>query len=177
MKDIFKRQLWLGFGIIWGGVAVAAVALYFLSGSLSAHATKIVTDKALLARQTAVIGALASLKRDAAKSVTYKIAFNKLLPTHDELIGFSQWLNTIGRAHSVSPTISFRGGNIAATDAAPGSDGFFLNVTGGAADLVAFLDDLELRAPGFLLAIDSFNLANRGSDGYQLSVQGRLFSR
>jgi len=176
MKGNFKKQLWISFSIIFGAVAVASVALYFLSSDLDAQAAKIISDKTLVAQQTALVGILANLKSDAVQATQYAAAMNKLLPSHDELISFPQWIAAVGQAHAVSAVVTFQGNNAAATEALPGSDGFSLSATGAATDIVAFLNDLEMRSPGFLLAIDSFDLTNNGSS-YQLSVQGRVFSK
>ena len=176
MKVNFKKQLWISFGIIFGAIAVASIALYFLSSDLDAQAAKIISDKTLVAQRAAIVGVLASLKSNAVQATQYADAMNKLLPSHDELIGFPQWIASVSQAHNVSVSVVFRGDNTTATNSTPGSDGFSLSATGAAADIVAFLNDLEARSPGFLLAIDSFDLTNNASS-YQLSVQGRVFSR
>ena len=176
MKNSFKTQLWVSLGVVFGTIIATGIGLYFLSGDLTAQGDKIITDKTLIARQTAVLGVLAQLKSDAPRAAQYQAAINKLLPAHDNLISFSPWLDALGQAHKVSVAFSFTGGNMAVTDTAPGSDGFSMSAQGAAADLAAFLGDLESQAPGFLLSIDSFDLINNGSD-YKLSTQGRLFSK
>ncbi|MGC9968450.1 MAG: hypothetical protein ABSC29_01825 [Minisyncoccia bacterium] len=176
MKGNPRKQLWMSFGIVFGVVVVASVALYFLLSDLDAQAARIVSDKALVAQRVAVVSALASLKSDAVQAAQYADAMNKLLPSHDELIGFPQWIASAGQEHNVSVSIVFRGNNTVATNALPGSDGFSLGASGAATDIVAFLSDLETRSAGFLLSIDSFDLTSNGSS-YQLSAQGRVFSK
>jgi hypothetical protein len=176
MKDGFKRQMLLNFGIIFVAIAAATVGLYVLSGDLAAQAQKIIVDKALINKQTAILGILANLKSDAPVAARYADAMKKLLPIHDDLINFPQWLTALGRAHDVSVSFSFRGDNTAATDAVAGTDGFTLGASGSATNLIAFLQDLEVKASGFLLSIDTFDLVG-DSGGYRLSAQGRLFSR
>lgn len=176
MEKSFKRQLTVSMGIILGTFAVSAAALYLLSSDLSAHADKVISDKAFVAGQTEILGSLAALKSGAAQSAPYADAMKKLLPTHDALIGFPQWIVSVGHAHNVSVSFTFTGQNTGATDLSPGTDGFSLSASGSAADLVAFLDGLEMTGPGFLLAINAFDLTNNGS-AYQLSAQGNLFSR
>lgn len=176
LKGSFKKQLWMSFGIIFGTVVIVSIGLYFLSSNLDAQASKIIADKALIARQVALLGSLAELKEDAPQAAAYTTAANTLLPSRDELINFPQWLTTLGQSHNVSVSFSFQGGTVPATDAAPGSDGFSLTVNGAIADLSAFLDDLEVHAP-FLVTIDSFDLVNNGAAGYRLSAQGKVFSQ
>jgi len=162
--------------IILGTIVVSSAAFYFLANDLSAQSEKIISDKAFVAQQTAILGALASLKSDASSSVPYADAMNKLLPTHDELIGFPQWISALAREHNVSVSVVFSGRNLAATASSPGTDGFSMTASGTSGNLAAFLDDIEAHAPGFLLTIDTFDLASNGS-AYQLSAQGKLFSR
>ena len=176
MKSNFKQSLWVSFGVIFGTILVASAALYFLSTDLAAQAEKIITDKALIAEQTGALDILASLKSDAMQAAPYAAAMGKLLPPHDELIGFPQWLTALGQAHNVSVSAAFQGNNVPVTDSAPGNDSFSMNASGASADLITFLRDLETRVPGFLLAIDTFDLGNTGPS-YQLSAPGRLFSR
>ncbi len=171
-----KRQLVIGFGVIGGSAAVALVALYFLAGSMTAQADKTTADQSSIAEETAMVSVLARLKSSAPEAAAYSAALTKLLPTHDNLIGFSPWLSAIAKTHNVSVSVAFQGGAAAATDAAPGSDGFSMTANGAAADLTAFLTDIETEAPGFLLSIDSFDLSNDGAS-YRLSAQGRVFSQ
>ncbi len=176
MNSSFKKQLLISFGIIFGAVVAASIALYFLSSDLTAEANKIIFDKTLTARQAVVLSVLADLKRDAKRAAQYKGAMDKLLPAHDDLIGFSQWLNALARAHNISVSFSFRGDNTPATESIPGNDGFSLSSTGLSNDLSAFLKDIETQSPGFLLNVDSFDLVN-SAPNYRLSLQGKLFSK
>ena len=176
MKRSFKAQLWISFGVIFVAIVLATVGMYFFSNDLTAQADKIVADRTLIAQQTAVLGVLAELKHDAPRAAQYAVAMGTLLPKHDDLIGFSGWLNSIAQAHKVSSSFSFRGDNVSASPSSPGTDGFTISVQGSAENLVAFLKDLETQAPGFLLVVDSFDLSSTGTD-YRTVLQGRLFSR
>ncbi len=172
----FKKEWWLSGGILLGAFLAAAVALYLLAGDLAAQSAKIAADRAFIAQENAVLGNFAALKSDAQKAAPYTNAMNQLLPTHDALIGFQSWLNTLAGAHNVSVSSAFSGANAPATDAAPGSDGFSLRATGAEEDLVAFLGDMEAKSQQYLVAIDSFGFVNEGGN-YALSAQGRVFSR
>jgi len=176
MKNSFKKQLWISFGFIFGAAAIASSAIYFLSGDLTAQADKIVTDKSLAAKQTAAVGVLGDLKTQAPIAAQYQAAMEKLLPTHDNLINFSQCLTSVGSSHHVSVSFNFQGGTTAATDAAAGSDSFSMNVTGASADILAFLTEIETQTQAFLISIDSFSLTNDAA-GYRLSAAGKVFSR
>lgn len=172
----FRLQLWISAGIIFGSMAAAAAGLYFLSNDLAAQSAKIVNDKNFIAAQTAVVGELASLKNEEAESVPYLTAMQKLLPTHDQLIGFPGWVDALAQAHGVSASVSFTGQKADATASSPASDAFSLEVSGPPSGIVSFLADMETKASGYLLAIDSFDFRTNGSD-YSLAAQGRVFSR
>lgn len=176
MKNIFRKQLWISFGVVFGTIILAAAAIYFLSNDLNAQANKIISDKTLIDRQTAVLGVLAKLKSDAPTAAAYSALFDKLLPTHDALIGFPQWVAAIGKSHNVDATVVFQGNNTPTSTSAPAADGFSLTASGAMDDLTAFLADIESRAAGFLLSIDAIDLVDGGTT-YRLTAQGRVFSR
>lgn len=176
VKHGFARQLWISFGIIGMAVAAAATGVYFLSKDLAAQADQIIRDKTLIARETAVLGILAKLKSDAPVAAQYAAAMSKLLPVHDDLIGFPAWLAAAAKANNVSAAFSFRGDAAPATPVSPGADGFTMSVSGPAVNVLAFLDYLEARVPAYLLAVDSFDFGAADS-GYRVTLQGKLFSR
>jgi hypothetical protein len=172
----FKKEWWMSGSIIVGTLVIAAAILYILSGDLSGQAGQIVADRAFIAGQNAALSDFAALKSNAANAVPYTNAMQKLLPTHDQLIGFPGWLASQGDVHNVSVSSAFQGTNTPATASAPGSDSFSLSATGAESDLAAFLGDLETKAQGYLLTIDSFELISEGGN-YRLSAQGRVFSQ
>lgn len=176
MEKGSASSLWVSIGIIGGAIVTAAVALYFLSNNIDAQASQIVSDKTTAARETEAVSMLARLESDAAQAAPYAAAMEQLLPTHDALIGFPQWVVGIGQAHAVSASVTFQGSGVPAAATTPGSDSFSLVATGALPDIVSFLDDIEVNVPGFLLTIDSFELVNNGAQ-YELSAQGRVFSR
>ncbi len=171
-----KREWWLSGGIIVGTLAASVVTLAFLSGDLSGQAAAIISDRGFIAGQNAALGNFAALKSDAAKAAPYMDAMRGLLPTHDALIGFPEWLNTVGGSHKVSVSVTFTGNDVAASGDTPGSQSFSLSATGAGSDVTSFLDDIETKAQGYLLSIDSFDLVNEGTD-YRLTAQGNVFSQ
>lgn len=176
MKSNFKKQLWWSVGAVLAAIVLATVALYMYAGDLASQAQQIMSANALVSKQSAAVGVLATLESEAPRAAPYLTAFNTLLPTHDELIRFSDWLSGIAAAHQVTTSFSFTNSNSAAAADTPGTDGISLSAEGSADNLAAFLQDIEFQAPGFLLSIDSFTLTNQGQD-YHLAAQGRLFSQ
>ncbi len=176
MKKAIGRQLWLSFGIIMVSIGAAAYGLYYFSGNITTAADKIISDKNLISRQASVVSILAHLKNDAPLAASYDAAMNKLLPTHDQLIGFQQWVMDQGSKNGVDATFNFRGDNVAASPTSYGTDGFSLSVSGSEPAVTAFLEGIEIKADAYLLSIDSFDIVKDGNI-YRLSLQGRVFSR
>lgn len=176
MEKRSASSLWVSVSVIGGAVVAAALALYFLSNAIDTQASQIVSDKTTAAQQTEAVSMLAHLESDAAQAAPYAAAMEQLLPTHDALIGFPQWITGIGQAHAVSASVTFQGSGVPATPTAPGSDNFSLITTGALPDIVSFMEDAEANVPGFLLSLDSFELVNNGAQ-YEFSVQGKVFSR
>ena len=171
----FKRQLIISFSIIVVSIAAATAGLYYISGDIAAQVAKVQADRAQVNQQTGALGLLAGLKQQAPQAAIYESAIGKLLPTQDGLITFTSWVNTIAAAHQVSATVSF--GSVPGLLAAGlGQANFSLDVNGPLDNIVAFLNDIEAKSPGFLLQISSFDMVTGGS-GYRLTAQGNLFFR
>ena len=175
MKGV-RKQLLLSFGIILVAVGAATWGLYYYSGDITTQADKIISDKDLVTRQASIVGILASLKNDAPKAAIYTTAMEKLLPTHDELIGFQPWLMSRGQSDGVGLNFNFEGNSAPAPPGSYGADGFTLSVSGSTDQIIAFLQDIEIKANAYLLSIDSFDIARSGTT-YSVTLQGRVFSR
>lgn len=174
MKDNFKKQLWLSAGIILGTIVIASVGLYFLAGSLSDEADKIIVDRVQIQTQTNALANLAALKRDAPQAAKYVKAIRTLIPGQYGLVGFGQWLNTIGVKHSVTTSFALQGSVTPASAGAAGGAGFSMDAEGTRSDVISFLRDLESQAQGFLLSIDAFDITRNG-DRARLVAHGTLF--
>ena len=175
----FSRRLWISFSIIFGAIVLASVALYYVSGNLSASADKIVANRTLINQETTGVATLAQLKQDAATAATYQSAMEQLLPTQDGLINFSGWLQKIGNGDQVAVNTTFNPNAISPNP--PGSVsvaqtmGFSIQAQGSVSALAAFLKDIQSK-PGFFVHINSFDMvSNSGSE--TLSAQGIVFFR
>jgi hypothetical protein len=175
MNAAFNRQLWISLGIIFGSIIVASITIYIFSGNITSAANKIILQRTLVEQQTDALANLAKLKADAPQAERYQVAINQLLPKQYGLVGFREWLDQRSRVHSVSANFSFQGDPTLAGDTTPGSAGFTLSVQASSiSTLVSFLKDLESQAPGFLLALNTFDLTNDGSN-VGLNGRGALF--
>jgi hypothetical protein len=172
----FKRPLVTSVSLILVAIIVAAVSIYFLATGIMASAKAIAQDHAQLDAATGAVAGVAALKAQAPQAKQYQLAFEKLLPTQDGLIGFSGWINSVANAHGVSSKVVFQGKLVPPSATGPGQAGFSLTVTGDMSNIISFLNDIETKTPGFLLSLSSFDLVN-ASPHYQVSVQGNVFFR
>ncbi|HVO29022.1 MAG TPA: hypothetical protein VMT81_03505 [Candidatus Paceibacterota bacterium] len=171
MASDFRRRLIVGLSVIFGSIALAAVALYILSNTIDAAVKKIGTDRALIAQEGGLLGVLASLKQQEPQAEVYQGAITQLLPTQDGLIGFGPWLDAIAANHQVSASASFGSNIVPPSSGQLGAAPVSISATGNADDLAAFLADAESGTPGFLLDIISFDLTGNG-DSYRLTASG-----
>ena|SRR5438105_2293623 len=176
MKTGFARELWIGLSIIFGSMAVAAVVLYFLAGDISYKSRKIIADRILVNQQSNILGTLAALKQAAPIAATYQAAMEKLLPTQDGLIYFSQWVADIANREGVVANVNFQGTPLPSSEVLLGRAPFSLQVSGSLNNIAAFLADMESKSTGFLMQMGSFTLTAKGLS-YQLDTQGNVFFR
>ena len=172
--DTFKRKLALDLGIILGGIILATIGLYVLSGRISTQVKKIIADRSLVAQQTAALASLADLTRDAPQAAKYEAAINKLLPDQYQLIGFSDWLAAQGQQFNVTTHFNLQSPPSASSPTSAGTAPFTADAEGSVANIVAFLKDIETQAPGYLLSVNSFDLSNNG-DSSRVNIQGTLY--
>ena len=176
MKDNFKKQLWFSFGIIFGAILIAGIAVYYISNDITAQGEKIVIDKTTTNSQTGALATLAELEMDAPTAATYTSAMEALLPTEDQLFNFSEWIETFGKTYNINAQASFNGSPTVAVGTTPGTAGFSLEAEGAPSDLVTFLTALETSSTQFLVQLNSFNLLNE-NPSYKIVAQGNVFFR
>ncbi len=166
----------MSFSIIFGSVVIATVALYYVTGMVAASAAKISADRTTIQKQSGNLAILANLKAQEPQAETYQAAMNQLMPTEDNLIVFSQWVNTIAANHQVVATVSLQGTTGEPAGSTPGISAFSIDASGAQSDLLAFLQDMELKTPGFFVQLTSFDLIDNNPT-YELKGQGQLFFR
>lgn len=157
-----------------GAVVAASIAIYFLTGQIAVITKKIVADRSLIDQQTGSLAVLASLKNDAPEAAKYQAVMEKLLPTQDGLVSFGQWLDGIARADHLSINFAFQNSTVPSTESTAGTVGFTLEADGSLDTIGLFLKDIESRASGFLLQINSVTLVKNDHD-YRMNAQGSVF--
>ena len=170
----FKKQLWLGIGIVAGSVVVFGIAFYLVAGDIGNVATAITRSRSDIATQNAIIGSYSDLKENAGTAANYQTAMDKLLAEQDELITFPSQLDGIGRSNGVDVTFSFQGDPVLAGQNKVGYINFRLSAIGSLDNVTAFLKDVEVSVPILLSRVNSFDLTQNGPN-YTLAAQGKVF--
>jgi hypothetical protein len=174
MKMNFKQKIWLDAGLILGSLAVASVALYFLSNDLGVQANKVISNKESLSGQDNAVEELALLKSQLPQAASYTAAIENLLPDQYGLINFGPWLNAVAARYNVVVTYAFLNNPTPATVSTPGTTGFSISVQGSQGSIEEFLKDIESQSAGFLFTLSSFDFT-ADSIGESLNAQGTLF--
>jgi len=174
MPNRFRRELLISLLIVGAAVVAFGLTFYFLTNDLDYQAQKIAFDRASLSQRTTLLSSLADLKRDAASAGVYRQAIDKILVSQDQLIDFPQWISNLARIRQVSLGFSFQGDQVPPQNGSLGYINFSLNASGNLDNLGAFVEDLELRAPRFLVVLDAVDLSGGGTS-YRLLSQGRVF--
>jgi hypothetical protein len=176
VNERFAQRLWISFGIIVASIALAAGALYFFSGDLSANANAIVNARAALDEQAVAVANLASLKQQATQAAQYQAAISQLVPGQYGLVTFTQWFADQGKKYSVSANAAFQGAAVPAQGAAPGTAAFSFTAAGSLDGLTSFLDFIGAKSSEFLVSFNSFNVTGDGTN-YSVTGQGTVFSQ
>ncbi len=172
----FRNSLLIGTSIIVSSFIVFGVAAYFFSEAITAEAEKISEDRATINRNNQLISGLAEQKTIDPEVQKFTRAINLLLPTKDDLVNFSSWLNGLSRVYNIGVNFSFNGDAVSPEGDVAGFIRFTLNASGNYSDLVNFLRDVEMKDPRYTVSFDGFDLKRSGGD-YQAGVSGRVFFR
>lgn len=175
MKTDFKKRLWTSAAIIFGSIILGAGVLFYLAQNVSANATKLISDRASAQARAVALEKLAELQQDAPVAATYTADINALLPTQYQLINFKQWLANLGTTDGVTATFAFQGTPTPSQPGTPGTAPISLDIQGPFSNVINCLQDLESKAPGYLVQVSSFDLTNDANNNANLTAQGMLF--
>jgi hypothetical protein len=170
----FKKQMWIGIGVVAGSMIIFGVAFFILVGNIQTQADAITTSRNDIASQSALVNSYSDLKANVAEAVTYQTAMDKLLATQDNLISFPSQIEAIAQNDGVTITFSFQGDPVPAGNKTVGYVEFGLNASGPLNGIIAFLNDIESATPILLSKVDTFDLTESGSS-YTLAATGRVF--
>jgi type II secretory pathway pseudopilin PulG len=176
VKDRFTKQLWIGLGIVIVSIAAAALAIFFFVGNLTTQADTIEQDRALIQKQTDSVANLASLEHAVPQAAQYQTAMDQLLPDQYGLVTFEQWFSQAGRRYNVTSAAQFLGAAASPQGTTPGTAGFSFDAEGSPADLIRFLDGINMKSAGFLISLSTFSFTNTNNSA-KVMGQGIIFFR
>lgn len=174
MEKKFKKEIWIGVGMILGSIAIFIAASTLLSGQMAVMSRQIAAARVAIAKRADLLANLAEIKSTSVEAAAYQKKINSLLPSQEQLLNFPQALAPLASARGVSLSFSFSGTPTLPQSDSPGVATFTLDTSGTLDALELFLNDIEARATRFLISIDGFSLFQGGS-GYALNIQGRVF--
>ena len=175
MDKSFKLNVWIGVGIIAGGILLFFLLGAYLSGRIEGKSDAIAADRLVIAKRAELFANLAELKNRSAEVAKYRQKIDALLPSKDQLFSFPQTLNGLAIIHKISLNFSFKGAPIPPKTDFPGTANFSMDMNGSLENIALFLDDVEINATRFLIGVDSFDLVNISGTEYRLSAQARVF--
>lgn len=176
MEKKFKKEVWIGVGLILGSIAIFLVASTLLSDQMAAMSKSVAEGRVRIAKRAELLGNLAQIKTMGSEAAIYQQKMNSILPSEEQLLNFPQILSSLASTRGVSFSFSFRGAPTKPQGTSPGVVAFTLDSSGSMDALDLFLNDIEPKATKFLISIDSFNLSESGQD-YAINIQGRAFFR
>jgi hypothetical protein len=169
------QNVWFSVGLIVASFAAAGATAYRLVGDLGAQAQAIAGDRLTIQQNTNAIGLMANLKRVAPQVQSAQRQLNRLLPTKDELINFSQWVKSLARANQIDAAFNFQGAGSAATGENAGFVAFTLDLNGSYSGIKGFLAAFEAKSPQFLAVVDSLDVTVQSDGRYRVAMPGRVF--
>ena len=111
----FKRQVWVGIGIVAGSMVIFGVAFYVLVGQYSKTGRCHHGQPRSIATQSALINSYSNLKANTAVAATYQAAMDKLLASQDNLISFPSQIEGVARNDGIDVAFAFQGDPVPAS--------------------------------------------------------------
>ena len=165
----------MGISLIGGGFLAFGIIAYFFSGAIAAEAEKISLDRNLIRNHSDLIEGLAKQKVSSPEVDKFTQAIDLILPSKDQLVNFSSWLESLSRAHNVSVNFNFSGETVPANNMDAGYIRFSLNVSGDYIGVNDFLRDIELKSPKYTVSFDDLDLKRNSATNYIVITNGRVF--
>lgn len=165
--------------LIWnagGGAAVLAVLfilILLIGGDISSRAGKIRAQRLDLEARLQSFNSLVSLRAGADRAGRLLPRLQDSLPSKDQLIGFSKYLEGQAKQNNLAPAFSFDSETPSA-GAIPGINGFSLTLNGAYADYVRFLKAVE--SGKYFINFASMDISEKGNK-FEILIKGKVFSQ
>lgn len=157
--------------------AIFGVLFFWFDNQIRGLSVDITQKKGLIRQRSTLNEALAVLKENLPLAKGYESSIALLVPPKDQLFfGLSSWLDSQERLYGVSAVLNFEGKEVEATGDTLGRVSFILNVIGPIDSALAFLKDIEIKSPRFLMSFDSTEIV-KTAESYKIIVNGYAFFR
>lgn len=172
-SNYFKK--WL----IWnlGGGAAALFVLgpmiLMIGNDISGRAADIESQRQILASRFQAIDSLISLRAGSARAADLLPKLQNSIPSKDQLIGFSRFLESIARTNKLNFNFSFLD-EIPAAENAPSTNNFMMTLSGSYPDFLGFLKEAE--ASQYFISFNSFEVVSKGPV-FETVIKGNIFGQ
>ncbi len=169
----FKKWLLKNVGIGGAALAVLVVILLVLGGDIAGRVSDIQAKRQILLSRVTALNSLAALRTGAEKANALLPKLQDSLPTTDQLIGFSDYLDTTAQQHQLTFAFSFTD-EIPGNATTPSTNDFVVTLTGQYTDFLAFLQEIE--SSKYFIGVTSVDVTARQS-GYDMLLKGKVFAQ
>lgn len=177
MTREFKKELFLGLGIVTASLVAFFVIFGQLEAKLSSLSSSVSSAQASINHKSQLLADLAELKRNSGKANEYKRKMEALLPEKDQLYNYQRYLENLAVPRKLNFNFNFQGEPVAATLTVPGSASFNLDISGGLEAILLFMRDAELNTTRNIVSIENFDLVREDSGNYKLQIFAKTYFR
>ena len=172
-NNYFKNWLLWNVGGGAAALAVLGIILLLIGADISRRAADIEVQRQSLSGRLQTLSSLVSLRSGSERAKDLLPKLQNSLPSKDQLIGFSKFLESIARTNQLSFNFSFLD-EITSAENTPSANNFSMTLSGSYADFLRFLKAIE--ASQYYMGFNSFEVVSKGK-GYEAVIRGKVFSQ
>lgn len=173
VNNYFKKWLiWNGGG---GAAAIIVIGamLLLIGNDISNRTADIALQRQNLSSRLQALDSLISLRTGAVRAKDLLPKLQGSLPSKDQLIGFSKFLETIAKANNLNFNFSFLD-EIVSTENTPSTNNFAMTLSGSYADFLRFLKTAEDSQ--YFMGFNSFEVVAKGPV-FEVVIKGKVFAQ
>lgn len=169
----FRRELIIFASINIGVILILGIALYYLNTLISSETANVAVDRANIFSRNQMDENLAALRTQSATAEKYAAALDNALPKKDQMINFSQDMETIGKQNGTNVNASLSEENgVSATKLL--SLGFNMYADGTIDKLLQTLN--AIKNSRYVTRAQNIDLSRTQGDNFHLTISGQVFS-
>ncbi len=172
-SEDFKNWLIRNGGGGAGALVVLLILVFLVGGDISSRADRIRSQKRDLEARLQSLNSLITLRAGADRAARLLPKLQEALPSKDQLIGFSKYIDTLARQNKLSAVFLFES-ETSGTDSVPGINSFSLTLGGTYNDYVKFLKSLE--ESNYFVNFSSMDISEK-ENKFEILIKGKVFSQ